>query len=568
MNASAVATGVTCNIANDGTHNDGTGTITVTGGRPKHDGMYGFVVNSGTSEDFASPHTFSNLTAGHYTVVVTDSIGTTMTVEFDVDEPVALTAAITVPTALCPNQGSYEVSVAAHDGTPDYSYNWSGATNVNDTITSVPQSGATDCGVNYVVNVTVTDSRSCKTTATNNFTVVDNENPTFTTPADTTICRVLGEISAPITMTGDVTDEHDNCSTGIEAIWTDLDTLPADDRGNRVIRREWMLEDGCGNIVKDTQNITVRPSVLTDGNIVFTCPDTTVTLKYGVCDTLLELPRTLINNMAGMNLTLDSVGMPYNHRYSVDMSPDTITWRVTDECGDYKEFIQIVTVKYPPCGGDYWVADGDGIMYPTVQAGCNCWTARNARSTQYTAAAIHATAAPAPMQYPGTEQHPEDTIYGKLFTFYDATGIAQPQPSSIAPLQPVGPTPAPMRASRSTAPAQVQGICPDGWHIPDDGDFEDLMSRYEAEQLMSSTPGNWLEPGTDDIGFTLEPAGTFNPELDRFEYLHVKAYLWSYTPGSTIFHACEFGSACGTIEIVPATGSTGYSVRCVHNTED
>ena len=545
MKASSVAVAVSCNELNGGVHNDGNATITVTGGRLKSGDTYDFALSGATPVNHTSPYVINGLTKGHYIVEITDSIGTTVTTEFDVDEPAELTATVTVPTDLCPNQGNYNVNVVTNTGgTPDYHYEWGGnATDADNTVTTVLQTATNDCGVSYVANVTVTDSKSCTVTATNSFTVVDNEFPTFTVPANTTICRVNGEIVAPIATTGDVTDESDNCSTGIEAVWTDLDTLPLDNSGNRVIRRQWTLTDECGNSVVKVQAITVRPSVLTPGNIDFTCPDTTVTLKYGVCDTLIELHRVLVNNMTGMTLVLDSTGMTYNHRYNVDNSPYTVTWRVSDECGDYLEFTQTVTVQYPPCGPSVLVADGDGILYPTVQAGCNCWTARNARSTLYTDGT---PITPAPMQYPGTEQHPEDTIYGKLYTFSNATRIT------------------PTRATRAV-PQQVQGICPDGWHIPDDDDFIDLMSHYEASQLMSTE--HWLEPGTDDIGFTLEPAGMFNPELLRYEYLHVKAFLWSYTPGSTVLHACEFGSACGTIEIVPATASTGYSVRCVHDAE-
>ncbi len=114
--------------------------------------------------------------------------------------------------------------------------------------------------------------------------------------------------------------------------------------------------------------------------------------------------------------------------------------------------------------------------------------------------------------------------------------------------------------------ADGQGICPDGWHIPDDEDFADLMSHYEAEDLMSDE--HWLTPGTDISGFGLEPAGVFNAELNRYEYLYVQTYLWSYEPGAVVYHACQFGSSCGTIEIIPASAYNGFSVRCVHNTED
>ena len=287
----------------------------------------------------------------------------------------------------------------------------------------------------------------------------------------------------------------------------------------------------------------------------------TITLKYGACDTTLELDRTLINNMTDMTVTLDSTGVPYNRRYNAENSPYTITWKVTDECGGYVEYTQNVTVLLPPCGPGVTAIDGDGIAYPTIRVGCNCWTARNARSTRYTDGT---PITPAPMQYPGTEQHPEDTIYCKLYTYNAATRIAPP---SISPVRsmPAGLAPAGVAPTRSVPPAQVQGICPDGWHIPDDEDFADLMAHWEGEELNAVE--HWLTPGTNISGFTMEPGGCYNAELNRYEYLLVRGYLWSYTPGSTVVHACEFGSACGTVEFSPATMETGYSVRCVHNAE-
>ena len=347
-----------------------------------------------------------------------------------------------------------------------------------------------------------------------------------------------GEISAAPATTGEVSqaDVADNCTASgdFTITWYDLDTTGTD-ATLREIHRNWVASDLCGNADTVMQTITVRPSVLTPGNITFTCPDTTVTLKYGVCDTLLELRRTLVNNMSGIAVVLDSTGIPATHRYSADHGPYTITWRVIDDCNDYVEYTQTVTVNFPPCGSGVTATDGDGIAYPTVQVGCNCWTAQNARSTKY--ANDHADITPAPMQYPDADL---DT-YGYLYTYNAATRI----PFTRA------------------VPAQVQGICPDGWHIPDDEDFTDLMAHFEAEGLMSTE--HWLEPGTNISGFTMEPGGRYNSELGRYEYLYVRGYLWSYTPGSTVYHACEFGSACGTIEIIPATQQTGFSVRCVHD---
>lgn len=410
-------------------------------------------------------------------------------------------------------------------------------------------------------NVSVSDSIQV-------ITVEDTTRPTFTVPNDTTICRVNGQIVAPIEVTGDVTDEADNCTSSLDATWNDLDTLPVANSGNRIIRRQWTLTDDCTNTTQKIQKITIRPSVLTPGNITFTCPDTTVVLKYGVCDTLIELHRTLVNNMTDMNVVLDSFYVPYNHRYSADLSPDTIVWRITDECNDYVEYKQIVTVKYPPCGGAFMAGpDGDDHYYKTAQVGCNCWMAQNMRTTRYVGSTT--TITPAPMQYPGTEQHPEDTIYGKLYTYSAATGITTPAPT---------PMPSPMAAPGSRmlrsgsgggAPSQVQGICPAGWHVPDDEDFVDLMAHYdEAQGLMTTEYWLTTQDNTNSTDFSLVPSGMYNANLERYEYLYVQAYLWSYTPESTIYHTCQFGSACGTIEIIPATAANGYSVRCVRDTED
>ena len=111
--------------------------------------------------------------------------------------------------------------------------------------------------------------------------------------------------------------------------------------------------------------------------------------------------------------------------------------------------------------------------------------AENSRTTKY---ADGTDVTPAPMTY-GTPV----TTYGYLYNYYAATKTTPPTRSTRA------------------AVADGQGICPDGWHIPDDEDFADLMSHYEAEDLMSDQ--HWLTPGTNVAGFGLEPAGMYNAEL-------------------------------------------------------
>ena len=529
--------------------NDGAAVVAITGGKtgsPRYTytvtGVNTGYTNNNTTDDNIS---LTDLAPDRYTVHIEDLQGSILDTAFNIGQPDTLVVTVTVPSASCPNLASYDVSLTTTGGNGSNQYEWGDdATDANATSTVVARVLATDCGYEYTAAAKVTDRKGCVATDTVSFTVVDTMKPNAEMPADITLCRnsTTGAIEAPTSVTGEPANLGDNC-TNVDALTVtsiDADTTGTDSEP-RVIHREWHVTDLCGNDSVKIQNITIRPSVLTPGNIEFTCPDATITLKYGACDTLLELSHTLVNNMSSMTVTLDSTGIPSSHRYNVENSPYTITWRVTDECGAFMEYQQTVTVNYPPCGNDYWVTDGDDIAYPTVRVGCNCWTARNARSTKYTDGT---PITPAPMQYPGTEQHPEDTIYGKLYTYNAATRV--PLVRSI--------------------PAQVQGICPDGWHIPDDEDFVDLMAHWEGEELNATE--HWLTPGTNISGFTMEPGGRFNAELNRYEYLLVRGYLWSYTPGATtIVHACEFGSACGTVEIIPATMPTGFSVRCVHDAE-
>lgn len=540
--------GISCNSAN-GTSNDGKATVTVTGGK-KNNGKYSFQFGTDPAADVVSDSTYTNLSANNYTVKIVDSLNTVVEVTFTLHEPAEMTAAITVPTdeaALCPTQSTYPVSVAVTNGIPEYTYAWgSDATNANAASTTVANASF-ESGHTYTATVTVEDDHHCTVTATNSFTVVDNEKPVFTAPADTTICRVLGAISANPTVTGEVAtaDVTDNCSASDACTisWYDTDTTGTDNT-LRIIHRRWVVTDLCGNADTIAQNITVRPSILTSGNVTYTEPEPiVVTLKYGMCDTLINTAFNWTNNMTGNTVVVDSTATPYlptDHRFIAEQSPYTITWTLTDDCGDQIQVTQTITVNYPPCGGTVKTnADGDGIEYATVQVGCNCWMAENSRTTKY---ADGTAVTPAPMTY-GT---PVST-YGYLYNYYAATHTTPPS-----------------RSSRAVVTGQ--GICPDGWHIPDEDDFVDLMAHYDnASDLMSTE--NWVNPGTNASGYGLEPAGMYNSELDRNEYLLVQTYLWSFTPGSTIYHACQFGSACGTIEIIPSSASNGYSVRCVRNAE-
>ena len=87
--------------------------------------------------------------------------------------------------------------------------------------------------------------------------IIDSSAPDFTVPADITISKDADcNYDASIAVTGDVTDETDNCSAGLNATYTDV-TIPGECEGEIIIERTWILEDNCENQTAKIQTITV-----------------------------------------------------------------------------------------------------------------------------------------------------------------------------------------------------------------------------------------------------------------------------------------------------------------------
>ena len=75
----------------------------------------------------------------------------------------------------------------------------------------------------------------------------DTTPPTFTVPADITIYKdATCGYDASVSITGDVTDEADNCDTSLDATFTDA-VAPGLCEGEEIITRTWTLTDDCGN---------------------------------------------------------------------------------------------------------------------------------------------------------------------------------------------------------------------------------------------------------------------------------------------------------------------------------
>jgi len=149
------------------------------------------------------------------------------------------------------------------------------------------------------------------------------------------------------------------------------------------------------------------------------------------------------------------------------------------------------------------VTDFDGNEYQTVQIGNQTWLKQNLKSLHY----ADGSEITEVWSYDDDETNVD--IYGRLYTWNAA-----------------------MKYSNIES---TQGVCPDGWHIPSDGEWTTLGNYLGGDAVAGGkmkTTGTdlWQAPntgGTNESGFSAVPSG----ERDHVEYrlLGQCAVIWSST---------------------------------------
>jgi len=216
-----------------------------------------------------------------------------------------------------------------------------------------------------------------------------------------------------------------------------------------------------------------------------------------------------------------------------------------------------------PCSGISTVTDVDGNVYQGIQIGTQCWTQSNLKVSKYrngdsipTGLSNSQWSSTSSGAYAIYNNDPfNDGLYGKLYNHY--------------------------------AVADSRGLCPTGWHLPSDGEWNVLVKYLDpnadttchncfqniAGGMMKNTGtqlslGGWFSPNvgaTNQSGFTGLPGGGGGG--NSYGGLGGLAIWWSTTYAWGNFYRCRtiFNDYAGVNRTI-GVPTDGFSVRCLKNT--
>lgn len=184
------------------------------------------------------------------------------------------------------------------------------------------------------------------------------------------------------------------------------------------------------------------------------------------------------------------------------------------------------------------VKDCQGHVYPVVKIGDQYWMAENLQCTEYdTNSNIAGTKVFGSVK--GTNYSALHYFDGRNSVSETSKDMSQKDRDKLGLLYNwnavMGYTENQDKRGESTDTEYIQGICPNGWHLPDVKEFENLISVCNGESvaglILKSKSGWYKGSGSkevrDEYGFSVLPAGC-EFEADCFD-VGVAGAFWSMT---------------------------------------
>lgn len=224
--------------------------------------------------------------------------------------------------------------------------------------------------------------------------------------------------------------------------------------------------------------------------------------------------------------------------------------------------VTVLTFSTAPCGPSCptSVTDPrDGQTYGVVGIGTQCWMSSNMN------VGVKIPGVNDQMNNMIIEKYCYDnddancSIYGGLYQWGEAVQYANGASNNSS----WNPPP----------PGHVQGICPPGWHVPSQPEWDILVNylggaSVAGGKLKEAGLAHWADPNTDATnisGFTGLPGGQRLP-MGMFAELTFSGYFWTSTEASpTTAFARQLLFNSGAINTLAPDKVFGLSVRCLMN---
>ena len=186
----------------------------------------------------------------------------------------------------------------------------------------------------------------------------------------------------------------------------------------------------------------------------------------------------------------------------------------------------------------------DGETYRTIQIGDQVWMAENLRFK-------------ADRSFAPDNEESNVKKFGRLYTWTSALDIP-PEFSEQSPAKN-------LEMYNKMKDKNYKGIAPEGWHIPSNKEWEELL-KHLGEQSNGSELRSacfWQNPGYDSFGFFALPAGY---RFDNGSFCHFgrRARFWSKDEYGKS-NAFRLGLTDNSVDIEGVYRSDAVSIRCVKN---
>ena len=198
----------------------------------------------------------------------------------------------------------------------------------------------------------------------------------------------------------------------------------------------------------------------------------------------------------------------------------------------------------------------DGKVYKTVKIGDQVWMAENLNYSDSTK-----TASLKDKSWCYDNESDNCVKYGRLYTWAAAIDSVALANDAKAPLD-CG------YGKSCNLPAQVRGVCPEGWHLPNDDEWVAMLTAVgwqsnENKVLKSQSGWSGNGNGSDSSGFSALPAGYYN---GSFNHAGDEADFWSsFDHYSDYAYKMKLDNnmKCDRGCINDGRKNVGNSVRCV-----